>query len=351
MPHQLLDERLVGAFIRDLGALMHASTVLVGDRLGLYRAMADCRWLLPAELADRTETNTRYVAEWLAAQAASGYADYDPHTGRFRLSEEQAVVLTSEFNPMFFPGGIQAAASMIKDVDLIVDAFRDGRGVAWGEHHPDLFAGTERFFRTNYIAHLTDYWIPELDGVEAKLRAGATVADIGCGHGASTVILAQAYPQSSFVGYDFHRPSIEAARKGAAEAGVADRCRFEVAEAADYPGRDLDLVALFDCLHDMGDPVGVAAHIRETLAEDGTCLLVEPYAEDRLEDNLTPVGRVCYAASTMVCTPSSRSQDVGLALGGQAGEARLREVLEAAGFTRVRRATQTPFNLVLEARP
>jgi SAM-dependent methyltransferase len=351
MPQELLDERLVGSYMRDLGALMHAATVLVGDRLGLYKAMADSRWLSPDELAARTETDTRYVEEWLAAQAASGYADYEAHTGRFRLSEEQAFVLTSEFNPMFFPGGIQAAASMIKDVDLIADAFRDGRGVAWDEHHPDLFAGTERFFRTNYIGHLTGYWIPALDGVEAKLRAGATVADVGCGHGASTVILARAYPQSSFVGYDFHPPSIEAAQKAAAEAGVADRCRFEVAEATCYPGRGLDLVAMFDCLHDLGDPVGAAAHIRETLADDGTCLLVEPYAEDRLEDNLTPVGRIFYAASTMVCTPCSRSQDVGLALGGQAGEARLREVLEAAGFTRVRRATQTPFNLVIEACP
>jgi SAM-dependent methyltransferase len=351
MPHELLDERLIGPFMRDLGALMHASTVLVGDRLGLYRAMADCMWLSAAELAARTETETRYVAEWLAAQAASGFAEYDAHTGRFRLSEEQAFVLTSEFNPMFFPGGIQAAASMIKDVDLIADAFRDGRGVAWGEHHPDLFVGTERFFRTNYIAHLTDHWIPALEGVEAKLRAGATVADVGCGHGASTVILAQAYPRSSFVGYDFHEPSIEVARKAAAEAGVADRCRFEVAKAASYPGRGLDLVALFDCFHDLGDPVGAAAHIRETLAEDGTCLLVEPYAEDQLEDNLTPVGRISYSASTMLCTPCSRSQDVGLALGAQAGQARLREVLNAAGFSRVRRATQTPLNLVLEARP
>jgi SAM-dependent methyltransferase len=240
---------------------------------------------------------------------------------------------------------------MIKDVDLIADAFRDGRGVAWGEHHPDLFVGTERFFRTNYIAHLTNYWIPALEGVEATLRGGATVADVGCGHGASTVILAQAYPRSSFVGYDSHEPSIEAARKAAAEAEVADRCQFEVAEAASYPGRGFDLVALFDCLHDMGDPVGAAAHIRETLADDGSCMLVEPYAEDQLEDNLNPVGRIFYAASTMLCTPCSKSQDVGLALGGQAGEARLRKVLKAAGFSRVRRATQTPLNLVLEARP
>jgi SAM-dependent methyltransferase len=348
MPHELLDERLIGPFIRDLGALMHASTVLVGDRLGLYQAMADSQWVSAAELAARTDTDTRYVAEWLAAQAASGYAEYDAQTGRFRLSEEQAFVLTNEF-PMF-PGGIQVAASMVKDVDLIVDAFRDGRGVAWGEHHPDLFVGTERFFRTNYIAFLTNYWIPALEGVEAKLRAGATVADVGCGHGASTVILAQAYPRSSFVGYDSHEPSIEVARKAAAEAGVADRCRFEVAEAAAYQGRDLDLVALFDCFHDLGDPVGVAAHIRETLAEDGTCMLVEPYAEDQLEDNLTPVGRISYAASTMLCTPCSRSQDVGLTLGAQAGEARLRKVLEAAGFSRVRHTSQTPLNLVLEAR-
>ena len=256
MPHELLDERLIGPFIRDLGALIHASTVLVGDRLGLYRAMADSQWVSAAELAARTDTDTRYVAEWLAAQAASGYAEYDADTGHFRLSEEQAFVLTNEFNPMFFPGGIQVAASMIKHVDLIADAFRDGRGVAWGQHHPGPVPG-HRAILPDELHRLPHQPLdPALEGVEAKLRAGATVAMLGRGHGASTVILAQAYPRSSFVGYDSHEPSIEVARKAAAEAGVADRCRFEVAEAASYPGRRFDLVALFDCFHDMGDPWG-----------------------------------------------------------------------------------------------
>ena len=229
------------------------------------------------------------------AQAAAGYAEYDPDTSQFRLSAEQAFALTDEYNPLFFPGGFQGAAAAIKDVELITDAFRDGHGVAWGDHHPDLFVGTDRFFRPNYLANLTASWIPALDGVEPKLQAGATVADIGCGYGASTIIMATAYPASSFIGYDPHPPSIEAARKAAADAGVADRCRFDVATATDYSGRDYDLVTLFDCLHDMGDPVGAAGHIRETLSDDGTCLLVEPFAEDRLEDNLTPIGRIFYA--------------------------------------------------------
>jgi len=344
-------EQFFGRFVSDLGAVMHAATVLVGDRLGLYAAMADSRWITPADLAARTETDERYVAEWLAAQAAAGYAEYNPDTSRFRLTEEQAFALTDEYHPLFFPGGFQAAAATIKDVELIVDAFRDGHGVAWGDHHPDLFVGTDRFFRPNYIANLTTSWIPALDGVEHKLHTGARIADIGCGYGASTIIMATAYPTSSFVGYDPHPPSIEAARKAAANAGVADRCRFEVGAAADYPGRGYDLVALFDSLHDMGDPVGAAAHIRYTLSDEGTCLLVEPFAGDRLEDNLTPIGRIYYAGSTMLCTPGSRAQQVGLALGAQAGETRLREVLVAAGFSRVRRANETPLNLVLEARP
>ena len=344
-------EQLFGRFVQDLGAVMHAATLLVGDRLGLYRSMADSQWVTPVDLADRTETDERYVAEWLAAQAAAGYAEYDSNSKRFRLSEEQAFALTDEYNPVFFPGGFQAAASTIKDVELIADAFRDGRGVAWGDHHPDLFVGTDRFFRPNYIANLTSSWIPALDGIEPKLQAGARIADIGCGYGAATIIMATAYPASSFVGYDPHPPSVDAARKAAATAGVADRCRFDVAAATDYPGRGYDLVTLFDCLHDMGNPVGAASHIRETLSDDGTCMLVEPFAEDRLEDNLTPIGRIFYAGSTMLCTPGSRAQQVGLALGAQAGETRLREVLVAAGFSRVRRANETPLNLVLEARP
>ena len=344
-------KRFVGPFMHDLGAVMHSATVLLGERLGLYQALADGEWIDPDELAKRTGTEPRYVAEWLAAQAASDYVSYDPATGRFRLDQEQAFALTDEFGPMYIPGGFLAAAAVIKDVDLVAEAFRTGRGIAWGEHHPDLFEGTEKFFRGNYVANLITLWIPALDGVAEKLERGARVADVGCGHGASTVLLATTYPASEFVGFDSHAPSIRAARNAAANAGVADHCRFEVADAESYPGRDYDLVTLCDCLHDMGDPVSVAGHVRDTLSQEGTCLLVEPYAEDGLEDNLNPMGRIFYSVSTMVCTPCSRAQDVGLALGAQAGGARLTGVLQDAGFTRIRRAAATPFNLVLEARP
>lgn len=345
-------EAFVGRVAGDLGAVGHAATVLVGDQLGLYNAMGDSRWLSAAELAEATGTEPRYVAEWLAAQAASGYAEYDSDTDRFRLPEEQALVLTNEHNPaVFVPGGIQTAASMIKDVGLIAGAFRTGKGVAWGDHHPDLFAGIERFFRPNYIGNLVDAWLPALDGVEAKLRTGGRVADVGCGHGASTIIMAQAYPNSTFTGFDSHPESIQAARKAATDVGVADRVTFETATAKNYPGTGYDLVAFFDCLHDMGDPVGAIAHARKAIADDGTVMLVEPFAGESLADNLNPVGRVFYAGSTMMCVPNSRSQEVGAALGAQAGEARLREVATAGGFTRFRRAAETPFNLVLEARP
>jgi SAM-dependent methyltransferase len=345
------NQRLVAPFMRDLGAVMHTATVLLGDRLGLYKAMADGAWLEPGDLAARTDTDPRYVTEWLAAQASSDYVNYDEATGRLQLDEEQALALTDEFNPIFFPGGLQVAAAVIKDVDLVAAAFRSGTGVPWGDHHPDLFAGTEKFFRGNYLSFLIPAWLPALNGVVDRLRTGADVADIGCGHGASTILLATEYPASMFVGYDFHEPSIEAARKAATAAGVADRCRFEVADAAGYSGIDYDLVALFDCLHDMGDPVRVASHIRSTLASDGVLLLVEPYAEDRFADNIGQMGRIFFSMSTLVCTPTSRAQDLGLALGAQAGEARLTDVLHRAGFTNVRRAAQTPFNLVLEARP
>ena len=341
----------VGRFAADLGAVLHAATVLIGDRAGLYRAMADCRWLTPEELAEVTGTDPRYVREWLAAQAASGYADYDPSSGRFRLTPEQAFALTNEENPLFAPGGLQVAASTLADVPLILEAFRTGRGVAWGEHHPDLVEGTLRFFRPNYIGNLTETWIPALDGVEAKLRNGASVADIGCGCGASTIIMARAYPASRFVGFDYHEGSIVKARQAAADAGVAERCRFEVATAKDYEGGNYDLVTVFDALHDMGDPTGVAAHVRDTLAPDGTWMIVEPFAEDRLEDNLNPVGRIFYSASTTICLPVSRSQEVDAGLGAQAGEANLREVVTAGGFTRFRRTSSTPFNLVFEVRP
>ncbi|MFR9801269.1 class I SAM-dependent methyltransferase [Pseudonocardia sp. RS010] len=353
-PREVDEARLaefVGRFVGDLGAVLHAATVLVGDRLGLYRAMADGSWVDAGELATRTGTDRRYVAEWLAAQAASGYVEADPPGSRFRLPAEQSLALTDEDNPLFAPGGLQVAASSVKDVDLVVEAFRTGRGVDWGAHDPDLFDGTERFFRPNYIAHLVSEWIPALDGVAERLEAGGAVADVGCGHGASTLLMAGAFPRSRCTGFDPHPPSIEAARRRADAAGPTGRPAFAVATAKDYPGRGYDLVTCFDCLHDMGDPVGAAAHVRESLAEDGVWMIVEPYAGDRLADNLTPVGRVFYSASTMICTPGSRSQEIGAALGAQAGEARLREVLTAGGFGRVRRAAQTPFNLVLEARP
>jgi SAM-dependent methyltransferase len=343
-------EELLGRFVNDFGATGFAATVVIGDRLGLYRALATGP-ATAAELADRTSTHERYVAEWLAAQAASGYVSYDPTSGRFWLSEEQAFALANEDGPMYLPGAFQVMVAAVKDEPKVTQAFRSGAGVSWHEHDPDLFAGTERFFRPGYAANLISSWIPALDGVQAKLEAGALVADVGCGHGASTIIMAQAWPNSSFVGFDYHQPSIERAQKAAAKAGVADRCRFQVAAASDYPGAGYDLVAIFDALHDMGDPVGAATHIYQTLAPEGTFLLVEPYANDRLEDNLTPVGRAFYAASTLLCVPHSLSEEVGLALGAQAGERRLREVATAAGFGRFRRAAQTPFNLIFEARP
>ena len=344
-------DAFVGQFAADLGAVLHCATVLIGDRLGLYRAMADSRWLTAEELAERTGTHPRYVREWLAAQAASGYADYDPSSSRFRLTPEQAFALTSEVNPLFVPGGLQVAASTLADVALTAEAFRRGHGVAWGEHHPDLVEGTLRFFRPNYIGNLTEHWIPALDGVEAKLQNGASVADIGCGCGASTIIMAYAYPASRFVGFDYHEDSIVKARQAAVDAGVADRCRFDVATAKDYEDGGYDLVTVFDALHDMGDPTGAAAHVRDTLAPDGTWMIVEPFAEDRLEDNLNPVGRIFYSASTTICLPVSRSQEVDAGLGAQAGPTKLREVVSAGGFTHFQRVAATPFNLVFEARP
>ena len=341
----------VGRFAGDLGAVLHASTVVMGDRLGLYVAMGDSRPVTAGQLAERTGYPERYLAEWLAAQAASGYAEYDPATKEFWLTEEQAFALTSPDNPLFAPGGLQLAASTIADIDLVAQAFRTGRGVGWGEHNHDLFAGTDRFFRPNYIGNLVDAWLPALDGVVAELETGARVADVGCGYGSSTILMAKAFPNASFVGSDVHAPSIEAARKAAAEAGVTDRCTFEVATANTFSGSGYDLVTFFDCLHDMGDPVGVAAYVRSTLADNGTWLLVEPNAADNLEDNLNPVGRIFYSASTMLCVPNSLSQEVGLALGAQAGEARTRAVTEEAGFTRFRRAAETPFNAVYEVRP
>jgi SAM-dependent methyltransferase len=343
-----LDE-FMGRFVGDLGAALSAALVVIGDRLGLYQAMADGSGVTPDELARRTGTDARYVREWLSNQAAGGYVNYAD--GRFSLTPEQSLALAQEGSPAFVPGAFQLATSLVKDEEKISGAFHTGHGVGWHEHHHDLFAGTERFFRPGYAANLISSWIPALDGVQAKLESGALVADVGCGHGASTLLMAEAFPSSEFVGFDYHEASIEHARRVASEAGLDGRVSFEVAPAKAYPGDSYDLVAMFDCLHDMGDPVGAAAHVLKTLDAGGTWMIVEPYACDRLEDNLNPVGRVFYGASTLVCTPASRDQEVGLALGAQAGEARLRDVVTEGGFTRFRRATETPFNIVLEARP
>ncbi len=313
--------------------------------------MGDSLPVSPAELAKRTGTNERYVREWLNANAASGYMTYDAATGKYTLPPEQAFALATENSPAFIPGIFHIVSACFHDARKIEDAFRTGKGVGWHEHHHDLFHGTERFFRPGYIANLTSSWIPALDGVEEKLKAGAKVADIGCGLGASTILMAKTYPKSEFYGFDYHDGSIALAKEAAKKEGVADRITFEVASAKGYPGKDYDFVAFFDCLHDMGDPKGAAAYVRSTLKPDGTWMIVEPYAEDATEGNHNPVGRVFYSASTMLCVPASMSQEVGAALGAQAGEGRIKGVVTEGGFTRFRRATQTPFNLIFEARP
>jgi len=343
-------EQFVHKALGDVGSALTASLVVIGDKLGLYRALQDGGAATPAELAARTGTTERYVREWLSAQAAAGYVAYEPRSRRYALPPAHAACLTDDTSPACVLGAFQAMTAAMRAERRIADGFRTGEGLGWHEHDPDLFVGVERFFRPGYNAHLVNEWIPALEDVQEKLERGARVADVGCGLGASTIILATAFPRSTFVGFDYHGASIESARERARAAGVADRTRFEVASAKSYPGT-YDLVAFFDCLHDMGDPVGAARHVRKSLAADGTWLLVEPFANDDVEANLNPVGRLFYSVSTLVCTPSSLSQEVGLALGAQAGEARLRGVLEEAGFTRVRRATATPFNLVIEARP
>jgi SAM-dependent methyltransferase len=343
-------QQLMDKMFGDVGAAMGSALVLIGDKFGFYKTLAADGPLTPAELSAKTGTVERYVREWASQQAAAGYINYDAASGRFSISPEQALVLADENGPAFVPAMYEIVAATLRDEPKVARAFREGGGVGWHEHDPCLFRGTERFFRPGYAMHLVSEWIPALDGVREKLERGARVADVGCGHGASVIMMAKAFPKSRFFGFDYHQPSIDRARELARQEGVADRTTFERAAAKDYPGT-YDLVAFFDCLHDMGDPVGAAAHVKTTLADGGTWMLVEPYGNDRLEDNLNPIGRVFYAASTMVCVPGSLSQEVGLGLGAQAGEARLRKVLEAGGFSRVRRATATPFNLVLEARP
>lgn len=339
----------LGKAVGDIGAAMSANLVLIGDRLGLYKGMAKMGPVTPAELAKATKTTERYVREWLSNQAAGGYVTYDASTGRFALPPEHAFALADETSPCFLPGAFQVIAATFMAEPKLEQRFRSGKGLGWAEHDHRLFEGTERFFRPNYAGNLVNSWIPALDGVEAKLKAGAKVADVGCGFGSSTILMAKAYPKSTFVGFDYHKPSIVAARKRAKEAGVKN-IAFTVAKSTDYPGTSYDFVAHFDCLHDMGDPVGAARHVRETLKKDGTWMIIEPFANDKVEDNLNPIGRVFYAASTMICVPASLAYK-GPALGAQAGEARLRNVVTKGGFTRFRRATQTPFNLVLEARP
>lgn len=350
-----IDENKLNAFVGravgDIGAAISAALVLIGDELGLYKAMAASGPTTPAELAKRTETTERYVREWLNNQAAGGYVTYEPATGRYTLPPEQAFALADEASPAFLPGAFQLIAAAMRAEPRIAQAFRSGGGMDWGDHDPILFVGTERFFRAGYLGNLVTAWIPALDGVEAKLKRGARVADVGCGHGASTILLAKTYPNSQFVGVDTHAASIETARRRARDAGVADRVHFEVAGAQNFAGTGYDLVACFDCLHDMADPAGAARHIRKSLAKDGTWLLVEPYATDQVENNHNPVGRVFYGASTVFCVPCSLAGH-GPALGAQAGEARLRSVVvDEGGFSSLRRATETPFNLVLEARP
>ena len=339
----------LGQFVTDLGAAVHAGMVVIGDRLGLYKALA-AGPLSSKELAANTRTDERYIREWLSSQAAGGYVNYDAHSGRFSLSAEQAFALAVEDSPAYIPGAFELALGSLSAVPRITEAFRSGVGMGWHEHDERVFHGCEKFFRPGYAANLVSSWIPALDGVQKKLEVGATVADAGCGLGASTILMAKAFPKSRFFGFDYHRESIEAARAAAARAGVADRVTFEIAKSKDYPGRDYDLVTMFDCLHDMGDPKGAAVHVRESLRGGGTWMIVEPFANDELEDNLNPVGRVYYSFSTLLCTPCSRSQEVGLCLGAQAGEKRMRQIATAAGFSQFRRATETPFNLIYEAR-
>ncbi|WP_454633185.1 class I SAM-dependent methyltransferase [Bradyrhizobium cenepequi] len=341
----------MGKMIGDVGAAMNASLMLIGDRLGLYKTLAEKGPMNSSDLAQATGTAERYVREWLSAQAASGYVEYDAASGKFSMLPEQAMALADEDSPVFLGAVGSLVSATFLDEPKISDAFKTGKGVGWNRRSECLFCGTARFFRTGYKHHLVQEWLPSLEGVVDKLKRGAKVADVGCGHGISTRLMAEAFPKSTFFGFDYHEGSVQAARDLTRDAGLSDRMRFETYSAKSFPANGYDLVCFFDCLHDMGDPVGALKHTRSTMAGDGTCMLVEPFANDRLEDNLNPIGRVYYAASTVVCTPASLDQEVGLALGAQAGEARLREIAREAGFSRFRRATETPFNLILEARP
>lgn len=340
----------MGKMVGDMGAALGTALVVLGDKLGLYKALAENGPLTSEQLAKRTNTKERYVREWLAAQAASNYIEYHPETTTFSMTPEQAAVFADEDSPAHACGGFYSIASVIADEPKVTQAFRTGDGIAWGDRHPCLFCGVAKFFRPGYRVHLTSSWIPALEGVQDKLQQGGRVADVGCGHGHSTLIMAEAFPNTQFIGFDIHAPSIEEARSHAKETGLTN-VSFEVGTAKTYPGNNYDLVTCFDCLHDMGDPVGAAEHVYSSLDRDGTWLLVEPFAQDSLEHNLNPISRVYYGFSTTVCVPTSLSQEVGAGLGTQAGEARLKEVVTSGGFTRFRRAAETPLNLILEARP
>jgi SAM-dependent methyltransferase len=343
--------QIVEKFVTELGASVQGPAILIGEQLGLYKAVSASGAITPAELAKKTGTSERYIREWLAGQAAGGYMNYDAGTGKYSMTPEQTFTLANEDSPVYIPGAFYVVSSLYKDRGKLADAFRTGKGFGWHEHHNDLFLGTYKFFRPGYLANLVSSWLPSLDGVVRKLEAGARVADVGCGYGASTIIMAKAFPKSRFFGYDYHLESIEWARNAAVTADVSGNTTFEVALAKDYRGNDFDLVAFFDCFHDMGDPAGIAKHVYSSLKPDGTWMIVEPYSNERVEENLNPVGRIFYNASSMVCVPSSLAQEVGLALGAQASDSKIKEIILSGGFKRFRRATQTPFNRVFEARP
>jgi 2-polyprenyl-3-methyl-5-hydroxy-6-metoxy-1,4-benzoquinol methylase len=343
--------QFVMKFVGDLGATAHGASILIGDQLGFYKALASSGASSPKELAEKTSTNERYVREWLSAQAASGYVNYDSTTGKYMMTPEQAFTLTNEDSPVFIPGAYYIASSIYKDWRKIAEVYRTGKGFGWNEHSNDLFIGTKKFFKPGYIANLVSSWLPSLDGVVEKLQAGGRVADVGCGYGASTIIMAKAFPKSKFIGYDYHLESIEGARNDSYTEGVTSNTDFEIALAKNYSGKNFDLVTFFDCLHDMGDPEGASKHVYESLTPDGTWMIVEPYAKDSVQENLNPVGRIFYDASSMICVPASLAQEVGLGLGAQASETAISKVVKAGGFTRFRRATETPFNRVFEARP
>jgi 2-polyprenyl-3-methyl-5-hydroxy-6-metoxy-1,4-benzoquinol methylase len=342
---------LAGKFLNDMGAAITGPSILIGEQLGLYKALAEVGPATPEEVAKKTGTLERYLREWLAGQAAAGYIEYDSRSNRYSMTPEQAYAMTNEDSPLYIPGAFYTVASVYKDQRKIAEAIRTGAGMGWHEHHVDLFMGTKKFFRPGYLANLTSSWLPSLEGVVAKLQKGARVADVGCGLGASTIIMAKAFPKSEFVGFDYHLESIEWARNDAVTEGVSRNTDFQVATAKEYPGKDYDLVTFFDCLHDMGDPVGAGRHVRASLKPDGTWMVVEPFAKEMVAENLTAVGRVFYNASLLICVPASLSQEGARGLGAQASDSALEDVFRAGGFARVRKAVETPFNRVFEMRP